>query len=88
MPEATLEATEDHAQLRGDTVHGTYDEARRVFADLQALGVDYTAVTSVLEREGVEKFAASRSELLTTIDTKMSRTRRAAAAAAPRPGEG
>jgi transaldolase len=72
MPEATLEATEDHATLRGDTVHGTYQEARQVFADLQALGVDYRDVTAVLEREGVEKFAASWAELLATIDAKMS----------------
>ena len=26
MPEATLKATADHGELRGDTVHGTYDD--------------------------------------------------------------
>ena len=75
MPGATIEATADHAPLRGDTVHGTYDEARQVFADLQALGIEYDDVTRVLEQEGVEKFAGSWSELLATIDTEMSRTK-------------
>ena len=29
MPEKTMKAAADHADLRGDTVHGTYDDARR-----------------------------------------------------------
>ncbi len=73
MPEATIEATAHHAPLRGDTVHGTYDEARQVFADLRALGIEYDDVTRVLEQEGVEKFTASWSELLATIETETSR---------------
>jgi transaldolase len=28
MPEATIKATADHGELRGDTVHGTYDASR------------------------------------------------------------
>ena len=35
MPEATIKATADHGELRGDTVHGTYDASRQVFADLE-----------------------------------------------------
>ncbi len=73
MPEATIEATADHAELRGDTVRGTYAEARRVFADLEALGIGYDDVTEVLENEGVEKFSASWSELLDTIEKEMAR---------------
>src|SRR5580700_607728 len=57
MPEATLRATADHAKLRGDTVRGTYDQSRQVFADLARLGIGYDDVVSVLEEEGVEKFA-------------------------------
>ena len=59
MPEATIHATADHAVLRGDTIHGTYDQSRQVFADLEQLGIGYDDVVEVLEREGVEKFAAS-----------------------------
>jgi len=73
MPQATIEAVADHAPLRGDTVRGTYDEARSVFADLGALGIGYDDVTEVLESEGVEKFSASWSELLATIGTEMER---------------
>jgi transaldolase len=71
MPEATLHATAAHAPLRGDTVHGTYDAARQVFADLEALGISYDDVVDVLEREGVQKFATSWHEFLETIETNM-----------------
>ncbi len=71
MPEATIKATADHGELRGDTVHGTYDAARKVFADLEQLGIAYDDVVQVLEDQGVAKFAASWNELLDTIRTNM-----------------
>ena len=72
MPEATIKATADHAQLHGDTIRGTYEESRQVFAELDALGVHYDDVVQVLEDEGVDKFAASWNELLETIRQEMS----------------
>jgi transaldolase len=71
MPEATLKATADHGELQGDTVHGTYDASRQVFADLEKLGIAYDDVVQVLEDEGVAKFEASWIELLQTIKTNM-----------------
>jgi transaldolase len=71
MPEGTLRATEDHGVLRGDTVHGTYDQSRQVFAQLEALGISYDDVVQVLEDEGVSKFAVSWNELLETIRTEL-----------------
>jgi transaldolase len=71
MPEGTLRATADHAKLRGDTVRGTYDQSRQVFADLARLGIGYDDVVSVLEEEGVEKFATSWNEFLATIESNM-----------------
>ncbi|HEY5353440.1 MAG TPA: transaldolase [Streptosporangiaceae bacterium] len=71
MPESTLRATADHAKLRGDTIHGTYEQSRQVFADLAKLGIGYDDVVSVLEEEGVEKFAASWNEFLGTIEANM-----------------
>jgi transaldolase len=71
MPEATIKATADHGELRGDTVHGTYDASRQVFAELEELGISYDDVVQVLEDEGVAKFAASWNELLETIKTNM-----------------
>ena len=54
MPEATLKATADHGEFRGDTIHGTYDASRQVFAELEKLGISYDDVVHVLEVEGVE----------------------------------
>jgi transaldolase len=71
MPEGTLRATADHAKLRGDTIRGTYDQSRQVFADLARLGIGYDDVVSVLEEEGVEKFATSWTEFLGTIESNM-----------------
>ncbi len=71
MPEATIEATAGHGQLHGDTVRGTYDAARQVFADLEQLGIGYGDVTRVLESEGVSKFAASWQQFADTIGTEL-----------------
>jgi transaldolase len=71
MPEGTIRATADHGKVLGDTVHGTYDASRQVFADLEKLGIGYDDVVNVLEIEGVDKFKASWTQLLDTISTKM-----------------
>ncbi len=71
MPEPTLHAVADHGQLRGDTVRGTYEDARQVFEQLEALGIGYDDVVDVLENEGVQKFEASWNELLETIKSEM-----------------
>jgi transaldolase len=71
MPEKTLEATFDHAPLRGDAVTGTYAAARDVLDRLAAIGVDFDDVTARLEREGVEKFNASWKELLQTVSAAL-----------------
>src|ERR1700678_3684643 len=71
MPEPTLHATADHGVFAGDTVHGTYDASRKVFADLEGLGIGYDDVVQVLEDEGVSKFEASWNELLQTIQNEL-----------------
>ncbi len=73
MPESTIMAVADHGELRGDTIRGTYDQSRKVFDGLAGLGISYDDVVSVLEEEGVTKFAASWQELLETIETEMER---------------
>jgi len=72
MPEATLHATQDHGVLQGDTIHGTYDESRALFASLEALGIGYDDVVQVLEDEGVSKFEVSWNEMLQTIKNELS----------------
>src|SRR5579871_1755408 len=57
MPLETIEAFQDHGEVRGDTVTEGVDEAHKVFADLAEAGVDYDDVVLTLEQEGVQKFA-------------------------------
>ncbi|MER5336281.1 transaldolase [Micromonospora sp. NPDC002717] len=64
MPEPVIHAYADHGETHPDTITGSYDEARKVFADLASVGVDMADVIATLEREGVEKFEASWLELL------------------------
>jgi transaldolase len=73
MPEATISAMADHGELRGDTIQGTYAQSRKVFEDLAGLDISYEDVVTVLEEEGVTKFAASWQELLETIQAELER---------------
>jgi transaldolase len=59
MPEGTLDAVADHGRVPGDRIHGTYEAAEQVLADLADVGVDYDDVMRVLETDGIEKFDAS-----------------------------
>jgi transaldolase len=77
MPEATLHAMADHGTVRGNTASTGYDQARQVFADLEALGIGYQDVVTVLEDEGVAKFDASWQEMLETISTQLAAAGRA-----------
>jgi transaldolase len=69
MPEETIEAFQDHGEV-APTLEQGIDEAKRVFEELEQAGVDYDDVTATLEREGVEKFSDSFSELLDGIRAK------------------
>jgi len=71
MPEATLEAVADHGEIRGDTVRGSYPQARAVFDRLAGVGVDMDDVGRVLEDEGVEKFETSWVDLLSSVEAKL-----------------
>jgi transaldolase len=67
MPEATLDAVADHGAIRGNTVAGTYDAARKVLDDLSGLGIEYDDVIEVLESEGVQKFEDSYAQLAESV---------------------
>ena len=70
MPLETIEAFQDHGEVRGDTVTEDVGGAHTVFADLAEAGVDYDDVVLTLEQEGVQKFADSFSEILDGIAAK------------------
>ncbi|HEX6195327.1 MAG TPA: transaldolase [Jiangellaceae bacterium] len=71
MPEDTLDAVADHGEIVGDTVTPNYADAREVMASLERVGVDMADVTAVLEDEGVEKFATSWNDLISSVDAKL-----------------
>ena len=69
MPKETIEAFQDHGEI-ALTLEQGIDEAKRLFQQVKEAGVDYGDVTATLEREGVEKFAESFTELLEGIRSK------------------
>ncbi|MFF4115448.1 transaldolase [Streptomyces sp. NPDC001714] len=73
MPEATLLAVEDHGEITGDTITGTYEQARADLDAVEALGISYDDVVQVLEDEGVEKFEASWNDLLKSTQAELER---------------
>ena len=70
MPAETIAAFQDHGEVRGATLAEGLDEARTLLDELAAAGVDYDDVVETLEREGVQKFSDSFTELLEGIETK------------------
>ena len=69
MPEETIRAFQDHGRP-SVTLEDDVDEAARLLEELATVGIDYDDVTAALEREGVQKFADSFSELLDGIRGK------------------
>ncbi|HKC29319.1 MAG TPA: transaldolase family protein, partial [Jatrophihabitans sp.] len=71
MPEATLDAVQDHGKIRGNTIAGTYDQSRKVIEDLDKLGISYNDVIEVLEVEGVQKFEDSYAQLAESVRAQL-----------------
>ena len=71
MPEETIQAFQDHGEVRGDTVENDLEQARALLHEkLPAVGVDYDDVVATLEKEGVQKFSDSFKELLDGVRAK------------------
>ncbi|ALC05980.1 Transaldolase [Corynebacterium deserti GIMN1.010] len=71
MPEGTIDAVLELGNLHGDTLSNAAADADAVFEQLNALGIDLADVFDVLETEGVEKFVASWSELLESMEARL-----------------
>jgi transaldolase len=69
LPEATLQAFQDHGRVAPTLEHGL-DEAHRLLERLAGVGVDYEDVVQTLEVEAIEKFTESFSELLAGLQAK------------------
>jgi transaldolase len=70
MPLETIEAFQDHGEVRGDTVLEGIDEANALMKALADAGVDYTDVVDTLEAEGVQKFSDSFAQIIDGIHAK------------------
>jgi transaldolase len=69
IPDATIEAFEDHGHIER-TVDRGLDEARADIDALATVGVDLRDVGRVLEEEGVAAFSKSFDELIGSLQTK------------------
>jgi transaldolase len=70
MPEDTIQAFQDHGEVRGETVLDGVDAAHQLLEQLAAVGIDYDDVVLTLEKEGVQKFSDSFAELLDGVRAK------------------
>ena len=71
MPEKTLMATFDHGVVPQDSITNNIAGAKAFMAELAQAGVDFDAVTDLLETEGVDKFIASWNELVADVAAAM-----------------
>jgi transaldolase len=79
MPEPTIHAFADHGEVPGDTIRPNYELAHREMVQLAEVGIDLDDVYDTLEREGVEKFAASWNELEAGVQASLDAARAGAA---------
>ena len=70
MPLETIEAFQDHGEVRGDTVLEGVDEAHELLRQLEAAGVSYDEIVDTIEAEGVQKFADSFDQIAESIRAK------------------
>ena len=70
MPLETILAFQDHGVVVPNSLTSGLDEARQLFGDLAAAGVDYDDVTDTLEAEGVQKFADALDQIIESISAK------------------
>jgi transaldolase len=66
MPSDTIHAFQDHGVV-ALTLESNLEDANQLFNQLYAAGIDYDDVVATLEREGIEKFRASFTQLLEEI---------------------
>ena len=69
MPPKTMDAFRDHGTV-AETLTQDVDEARRVLAEAERLGLDLSGVTGTLVLEGVASFAGAFDDLLGSIAKK------------------
>ena len=71
MPLKTLQAVADHGEPSAGFSGGDIAAARSVLDDLGKAGIDMDDVITQIEREGLEKFAASFNDITDLLETKL-----------------
>jgi transaldolase len=74
LPPVTVDAFRDHGKLPppgASPLTEGIDESRRLFDELESVGIHYDDVIDTLEREGVEKFATSFRNLEESVTGKV-----------------
>ena len=74
MPSDTIRAFQDHGRV-ALTLDSGLEDAKYLFNQLYAAGIDYDDVVTTLERAGIEKFRASFTQLLEEITQKRHQSR-------------
>jgi transaldolase len=75
MPEKTMDAVADHGESHDDNVTGYGPQAAETFELLSGVGIDVPDVYVTLEREGVEKFEASWTDLLREVTDQLAQAK-------------
>jgi transaldolase len=76
MPEATIEATSDHAEVTGDTITSNYADAQDVLDRMEKVGISYDDVVQVVEDEGVDKFETAGQEMVDTVSAALEKAKK------------
>lgn len=69
LSEVTFNAVTEYSEIRGDTIHGTYEDAYHAVAALTEIGIDHDDVFRVLEEKGLDKLVASWQSLLCAVES-------------------
>lgn len=75
MPEATLTALKAWASAVSNSISNRYSEARVTVRQLSDLGIDLEEVAKSLERDGLNAFAASWSDLTSSVERQLAAAR-------------
>ena len=80
MSRKTIAAFLDHGEVR-TTVEDDLEEARKVMADVERLGISFAQVTKQLEDEGIQKFIEPYDKLMAGFEARRKRAEPAGQAA-------
>ncbi len=74
MPPGALHAFLDHGRVTRPTLLEDVEGAARLFAELEAVGIDLRAIRARIKQEGLEAFEDAFTALLLGVDTKRKAT--------------